>query len=509
MAHFHKWTRVSALLLIPVLFSGCTVTVEDGGYQQRPAIVDKLETTVPEETTFEEMDLVSLDNASGIIINGPADVFDAPEGTFVTTLEDGAKVTASERSLTWVHIQQGWIRSENFSMDSDIEVDSKGTAGYVNASEVNVRSGPGTDNGIVGKAMRNDLLLITEVKEDDSKLKWGKFDGGWICLDYVTTDMFGVNALVLKDKTTVMGLAGEGGIITELNYGERITIRATEIVEDVIWGKIGDGWIDLSNAALDSYDSAKLHGMWRSYNSYNSWNFHTDGTFVYTEEDYEFKNDALVQKGNSKSYEGAFIYDGQKLHLYYCTVDGQKTASSVNQVSINAYMSGSDWIFKNETDNALIKDLTPQKIYEEKFAPKSDPVAVAWISGSWLYFTSHTEGENGGRTASGNLLTFRADGTFTIQSCSFSATLSEEGQLIWTATLGGENSGTYIYDGNDMIMTGNTTATVTMPKVGSDQIHASGLSQLGSMDSQLSQTMYRVSGADTAALAEKAATVFG
>ena len=40
MAHFNKWIRLSALALIPVLFVGCKVTVEDGGYQ--PAIVDEL-----------------------------------------------------------------------------------------------------------------------------------------------------------------------------------------------------------------------------------------------------------------------------------------------------------------------------------------------------------------------------------------------------------------------------------------------------------------------------------
>ncbi len=505
MAHYNKWIRLSALALIPVLLVGCKVTVEDGGY--KPAIVDELETTVPQETTSEEMELISLDGAVGKIVNGPAQVYVEPDGQTTTTLQDGEKVVAIERSTTWVHIQQGWILAEHFELEL-VETE-KEFAGFVNAGEVNVRSGPGTDNGLVGKAMRNELLLITETAEDDTKLKWGKFDRGWICLDYVSSDLFGVDAMILQDKTKVMGLAGEGGVITEMGYGQWITIRDVEVKDGKIWGKAGDGWVDLSQTALNSFDSSKLHGTWRGYNSYNSWNFHTDGTFVFTEEDYEFKNGSLNKKGSFTTHEGSYIYDGKELHLYYITVDGQRTGSSVRNVSVDAYMNGTDWIFKNETSNPLIKDLTPEKIYEEKFAPKSDPNAVAFItSGAWLYFTQHSVDENGNHTAKGNVLTFTSEGSFTMQTYTFTATVGENEVLTWTATAEGSNSGTYIYDGTNMIFTGNSTATVKMPQ-GGTVIYATGLEQLGGHDGVQPQTMYIAYSTDAATLCAIAATTFG
>ena len=506
MAHFNKWIRLSALALIPVLFVGCKVTVEDGGY--KPAIVDELEeTTAPVETNPGEMEMISMDGATGKIVNGPADVYDEPEGKVVTTLKNGDKVVAIERSTDWVHIQQGWIMAQYFELELPDE--NQEFAGFVNAGEVNVRSGAGTDNGLVGKALRNELLLITETAEDDTGLKWGKFDRGWICLEYVSTDLFGIDAMVTQDKTKVMGLAGEGGVITELSYGSWITVRGVEVKDGKIWGKVQDGWIELSQTALSSFDSTKLHGVWRSYSSYNSWNFHSDGTFVFTEENYEFSGGSLNKKGSFTTYEGSYIFDGRELHLYYITIDGQKTGSSVRNVSVDAYMNGLDWIFKNDTANPLIKDLSPEKIYEEKFAPKSDPGAVAFItSGSWIYFTQHSVDENGNHTAKANVLTFNAEGGFTMQTYNFTAAVGENEVLTWTATAEGSNSGTYVYDGTNMIFTGNSTVTVKMPQ-GGTVIYATGLEQLGGHDGVQAQTMYIVYSTDVASLCAIAANTFG
>ena len=505
MAHYNKWIRLSALALIPVLLMGCKVTVEDGGY--KPAIVDELEeTTAPVETDPNEMELVSLDGAVGKIVNGPADVYDEPDGQVVTTLKDGEKVIAIERSTEWIHIQQGWLPAAQFELALPDE--NQEFAGFVNAGEVNVRSGPGTENGLVGKAMRNELLLITETAEDETKLKWGKFDRGWICLEYVSTDLFGVDAMILQDKTKVMGLAGEGGVITEMNYGSWVTIRGVEVKEGVIWGKVTDGWVDLAQTALNSFDSEKLHGIWRGYNSYNSWNFHSDGTFVFTEENYEFSGGSLNKKGSFTTHEGSYIYDGKELHLYYITLNGQKTGSSVRNVSVDAYMNGADWIFKNETSNPLIKDLTPEKIYEEKFAPKSDPDAVNAIAGSWLYFTQHTVNADGSHSAKGKVLTFGTDGSFTLQSFTFVANVGENEVLTWTATAEDSNNGTFIYNGTEMTLTGSSTAVIRMPK-GGEQISASGLEKLGGHDGVQTQTLYKVYGTDSATLCNVAAIVFG
>lgn len=50
-----------------------------------------------------------------------------------------------------------------------------------NNLNLNVRSGPGTGYKIVGSLAKNTVVAITEVSGN-----WGKYSGGWICLDYAT-----------------------------------------------------------------------------------------------------------------------------------------------------------------------------------------------------------------------------------------------------------------------------------------------------------------------------------
>ena len=515
MAHsdIKKLLAAGLAALLSLSLAACKITVEDGGYQGGK-IVDELTEPTEETTTPQgEQVAVSTDGAIGQIVGGKADIYDRPDGKVIATLDEGTKVITIERTVDWFHIEQGWVKAEFVSLEPPQVENTEGIAGFVNADQVNVRSGPGTDNSLVGKVTRNDLLLITEIKEDDSKLKWGKFDRGWVCMDYVTTDLFGVDVLVLQDKTQVMGLAGEGGVITEQNYGDWFTIRATQVVDGVIWGKIGDGWIDLSKTALSTFDAKKLEGKWRSYESYDSKTFFADGTFSFASEDYELKGDTLIQKGQSSTKEGCYIYDGKDLKLFYTTVDGKKTATSVHDETVSLSFSGSDIIWDGDSKNPWIKDLTPQQIYDEKYKPKSDPDAVAWISGSWLYFSSCVTAEDGTKTALGNLVTFGSDGSFSITAYTFTSTLDENGVPTWTAAAGNTANGTYIYDGTDMIMTCGSTLTVKMPKNSEspDMIAASGLDQImysGKPDGTVGQTMRKVAATDDASLCSFVATIF-
>lgn len=515
MVHL-KYKKIIAILCLAAFavscFAGCKVTVEDGGYQGK--IVDELTEPTNEttEATGTEQVLVPTDGAIGTIVNGPADVYDAADGKVISSLEDGAKVITIERTVEWFHIQEGWVKAEFVSLEPVVD-EEKGTAGFVNANEVNVRSGPGTDNGIVSKAYRNDLLLITETEEDANKLKWGKYDKGWICMDYVTTDLFGVEVLVIQDKTQEMGMPGEGGLINEHNYGDWFTVRATQVIEGVIWGKVGDGWIDLSRTKLSTYDAKNLEGTWRNYESYNSWTFDPDGYFVYSAEDYELSGDKLTMKGNAKTKEGAYIYDGRDLYLYYMTADGKKTSSSVYTDDMPASFAEGKLILNNSKD-PLIKGLTPQEIYDKNNTPTSDPEAVAWITGSWLYFSSMTTAEDGTKTALGNVVTFTSDGSFAITAYTFTGTVAEDSTVTWTCSAGSSTSGTYIYDGTDMVMTSNGVArTVKMPKntESGSLINASGLEQImasGNPDGTVGQTMRKASATDDASLCAQVATIF-
>ncbi len=57
----------------------------------------------------------------------------------------------------------------------------------VTATDVNLREGPGTNYARIGGANKGDQYTITEVASG-SGYQWGKFDGGWICLQYTNYD---------------------------------------------------------------------------------------------------------------------------------------------------------------------------------------------------------------------------------------------------------------------------------------------------------------------------------
>jgi uncharacterized protein YraI len=57
----------------------------------------------------------------------------------------------------------------------------------VNATDVNIRTGPDTDYAICGKANTGDRLVIYETIDRGGR-RWGRCDEGWICMDYVDLD---------------------------------------------------------------------------------------------------------------------------------------------------------------------------------------------------------------------------------------------------------------------------------------------------------------------------------
>ncbi len=58
-----------------------------------------------------------------------------------------------------------------------------GTKVNVTATDVNLRTGPGTTYSLAGKVTKGDVLYITETKQGGSYL-WGKASQGWIALKY-------------------------------------------------------------------------------------------------------------------------------------------------------------------------------------------------------------------------------------------------------------------------------------------------------------------------------------
>ena len=100
----------------------------------------------------------------------------------------GVKVTKLDASVRNMTLYARWVKSgEPIPEDKPGETAPEQTMDpvtvEVDATDVNIRSGPGTNFGVVGQVNRGDSMTITEV-QTGTGYTWGKFDGGWIALMY-------------------------------------------------------------------------------------------------------------------------------------------------------------------------------------------------------------------------------------------------------------------------------------------------------------------------------------
>ena len=125
----------------------------------------------------------------------------------------------------------------------------------VSSNGVNLRSGPGTEYEKVGQANKGQKLTITGVQQGKFFL-WGKFDGGWICLDY--TDYETVLAEKSEDANTVTAIgtvirtstlkvrSGPGtsyDVAGTYSGGEQMYITLQKKVGGTTWYKTEKGWV--------------------------------------------------------------------------------------------------------------------------------------------------------------------------------------------------------------------------------------------------------------------------
>jgi len=224
-----------------------------------------------------------------------------------TAKTGGQKVTVLDASLSGKTLYAHW---KNGSGNTTTEPEKSVTV-TVTGMDVNLRKGPGTNYAVVGTADKGEQFVITETASG-SGYKWGKFNGGWICLTYTNYDT------VIKDQTTkpapepeepdtteptepeptepkptepkptepkptepeatqptpkpennkVMGtikvnewLRVRSGpstsysIVKYLYPNDRVEILEKKTVGSTTWAKIADGWISMDYVVLDSTSS--------------------------------------------------------------------------------------------------------------------------------------------------------------------------------------------------------------------------------------------------------------
>lgn len=120
----------------------------------------------------------------------------------------------------------------------------------VTTNAVNIRSGPATYYADIGDVNTDDELVIDLTATSRGSL-WGRFDGGWISLQYtnyseVIKSVLPKWATVTADEVNIRDGAGTSNdIVAKKNTGDTVLVTKWTHSGDVMWGKIEEGWICL------------------------------------------------------------------------------------------------------------------------------------------------------------------------------------------------------------------------------------------------------------------------
>lgn len=185
---------------------------------------------------------------------------------------NGTKVEIYETTMVgsyqWGRISSGWICMDYVVLDQDSSSDSSSyREGVVNANNVNVRSGPGTQYSSVDRFSKGTKVNVYEEKTVGN-LRWGRISSSrWICLAYVdlgssTDDDTGDDADQVTGRVTASGTlnvrSGPGtsySKVGSLGSGAKVTIFERTTSNGTQWGRIANSrWICMNYVTLDSDD---------------------------------------------------------------------------------------------------------------------------------------------------------------------------------------------------------------------------------------------------------------
>ena len=147
------------------------------------------------------------------------------------------------------------------SSGDDVTGDSAGHAVdlkvTVTGSDVNIRTGPGTNYSKNGLAQKGQQLQLTWVQQGGQYL-WGQFDKGWICLDYTDYEIVLLETSPAASVVTAIGEivdtdtlrirarpSTSSDHVGNYNRGDQVEITLQYTVNGTTWGKTDRGWISL------------------------------------------------------------------------------------------------------------------------------------------------------------------------------------------------------------------------------------------------------------------------
>ena len=226
-----------------------------------------------------------------------------------TSKVGGTQVTILDASVRNTRIYAHWVDAEGNDPNAD---DGEGILTTVMYDDVNLREGPSTSHKVIGTANKGDQFRITETATG-SGYTWGKYSGGWICLDLTNYDSVKDDqaqdpettpdapeeeeqpttpetkpttpekeetpekdepvkgTVKVSDCLRIRSGAGTGYSVTGYLYnGNKVTILEQKVVGHMQWGKIDKGWISMDYVVLDKTSTGSSTGSSSSGNSSNS-----------------------------------------------------------------------------------------------------------------------------------------------------------------------------------------------------------------------------------------------
>lgn len=245
--------------------------------QMANEITDDPNSTIPddtkpqEETKPEETPVVQ--NIKGVISGDGLNIRSEPstDGDIQGSYSKGEVVTILETKNGWGRTSKGWISmqyvtTEGSNTDTNKDTDKKdeekpattdGTAYFITADELNIRSTASTAGDIKGQYKAGDRVIVTETKDG-----WGKTDKGWISMTYAyksgNKGNNGCNGVVIGDTLNIRSGPGTGyNGVGSLSYGARVNVLQRITVNGTTWGCTEKGWICMDYVYIDGTEGEK------------------------------------------------------------------------------------------------------------------------------------------------------------------------------------------------------------------------------------------------------------
>ena len=315
-----------------------------------------------------------------------------------TAKNGGTKVTVLDASTKSATLYAQWTDvSGNKPPEAGATTQNPVTI-TVTGTDVNLRQGPGTNYTRVGVANKGQQLVITETASG-SGYTWGKFDGGWIALQYTNYDSVVNQKPETKPEETtppttqppateppateppatqppatqpeqpkVTGTinvqewlrvrSGPGtsySVVGYLKPQQKVEILEQSTVGSMKWGKIAEGWISMDYVILDSNGSSNNNASTNTWigkviadellirsgpgTNYSILGYLTEGTAVTVTEK---RSGGALEWG--KIDKGWICLNYVQLNGNVTTTPSTPSAPSTPTTTVTGYANVQDWL---------------------------------------------------------------------------------------------------------------------------------------------------------------------